>query len=86
MEDQLDSEVVFREEEPEREEPIPPTPITACDMDVIIRGWEEKFMRLTDCLREVQLASERACSDTCLVSQEARAQSQEQERRLGTMQ
>ena len=24
MEDQLDSEVVFREEEPEREEPIPP--------------------------------------------------------------
>ena len=86
MEDQLDSEVVFREEEPEREEPIPPTPITACDMDVIIRGWEEKFMRLTDCLREVQLASERACSDTCLVSQEARAQGQEQERRLGTMQ
>ena len=80
MEDQLDSEV------PEREEPISPTPITACDMDVIIRGWEEKFTRLTDCLREVQLASERACSDTCIVSQEARAQDQEQERRLGTMQ
>ena len=86
MEDQLDSEVVFREEEPEREEPISPTPITACDMDVIIRGWEEKFTRLTDCLREVQLASERACSDMCIVSQEARAQGQEQERRLGTMQ
>ena len=86
MEGQLDSEVIFREQEPEREESIPPTPITACDMDVIIRGWEEKFTKLTDCLREVQLASERACSDTCLVSQESRNQSQEQERRLGTMQ
>ena len=86
MEGELDSEVVFREEEPEREESIPPTPITACDMDVIIRGWEEKFTRLTDCLQEVQLASERACSDTCLVSQETRTQGQEQERRLGTMQ
>ena len=58
MEGDLDSEVIFREEEAEREEPIPPTPITACDMDVIIRGWEEKFTRLTNCLREVQLASE----------------------------
>ena len=86
MEGQLDSEVIFREQEPERVESIPPTPITACDMDVIIRGWEEKFTKLTDCLREVQLASERACSDTCLVSQESRNQSQEQERRLGTMQ
>ena len=81
-----DSEVVLRDEEPEREEPVPPTPITHCDMDVIIRGWEEKFSKLTECLREVQLASERACSDMCLVSQEARAQGQDQERRLGTMQ
>ena len=85
MEDQQDSEVIFREEEPEREESIPPTPITACDMDVIIRGWEDKFTKRTDCLREVQLASERARSDMCLVSQEARAQGQEQERRLETM-
>ena len=81
-----DNEVVFRDEEPEREESAPPTPITTCDMDVIIRGWEEKFTRLTECLREVQLASERASSDMCLVSQEARAQGQDQERRLGTMQ
>ena len=43
-------------------------------------------MKLTECLREVQLASERACSDMCLISQEARAQGQEQEQRLGTMQ
>ena len=55
-------------------------------MDVIIRGWEEKFAKLTECLREVQLASERAGSDMYLVSQEARAQGQEQERRLETMQ
>ena len=78
----LDSEIAFKDEEPEREESAPPTPITTCDMEVIIRGWEEKFERITECLREVQLASERANSDMCLVSQEARAQGQEQERRL----
>ena len=81
----LDSEIVFKDEEPETEESAPPTPITTCDMEVIIRGWEEKFERITECLREVQLASERANSDMCLVSQEARAQGQEQERRLETM-
>ena len=87
MENGLDSEIIFRDEEPEREEsaPPPPTPITTCDMDVIIRGWEEKFTKLTECLREIQLASERASSDMRLVSQEARAQGQEQERRLETM-
>ena len=68
------------------EESAPPTPITTLDMAVIIRGWEEKFTKLTECLREVQLASERTGSDMCLISQEARAQGQEQERRLGTMQ
>ena len=89
MENGGDSEVVFRneelereDEEPEREQSAPPTPITHCDMDVIIRGWEEKFMKMTECLREVQLTSERASSDMCLVSQEARAQGQEHERRL----
>ena len=81
----LDSEIAFKDEEPEREESAPPTPIPTCDMEVIIRGWEEKFERITECLREVQLASERANSDMCLVSQEARAQGQEQERRLETM-
>ena len=79
-----DSEIVFKDEEPEREESAPPTPITTCDMEVIIRGWEEKFGKITECLREVQLASERANSDMCLVSQEACAPGQEQERRLET--
>ena len=89
MENGGDSEVVFRneelereDEEPEREQSAPPTPITHCDMDVIIRGWEEKFMKMTECLREVQLTSERASSDMCLVSQEARAQGQEHDWRL----
>ena len=86
MNDEIDHEVVFRDEDPEKEESAPPTPITTLDMDVIIRGWEEKFAKLTECLREVQLASERAGSDMYIVSQEARAQGQEQERRLGTMQ
>ena len=36
MENGLDSEIVFRDEQPEREESAPP-------------------MKLTDCLREVQL-------------------------------
>ena len=80
-----DSEIAFKDEEHETEESAPPTPITTCDMEVIIRGWEEKFERITECLREVQLASERANTDMCLVSQEARAQGQEQERRLETM-
>ena len=61
---------------------IPPTPITQRDMDTIIRGWEEKFSKIVECLREVQLTSERASSDMCLVGQEARAQSQEHDRRL----
>ena len=88
MENGVDMEVVFkdddheREDEPEIEVSAPPTPITHCDMDIIIRGWEEKFMKMMECLREVQMTSERASSDMCLVSQEARAQGQEHERRL----
>ena len=69
-----------------QEESALPTPVTTVDMDVIIRGWEDKFAKLTECLREVQLASERTGSDVCLINQEARAQSQEQDRRLGIMQ
>ena len=80
-----DSEVVFKEEEQEIGDSTPPTPITTCDMEVIIRGWEEKFERILQCLREVQSASERANSDMCLISREARAQGDEQERRLEAM-
>ena len=93
MDSGVDSEVVFntgdhedQEETPEMSETpesrTPPTPITQRDMDTIIRGWEEKFSKIVECLREVQLTSERASSDMCLVGQEARIQSQEHDRRL----
>ena len=84
----MDVEVVFKdddqegEDEPEMDVPVPPTPITHRDMDIIIRGWEEKFLKMMECLREVQTTAERANSDMCLMSQEARAQSQEHDRRL----
>ena len=90
----MDTEVVFNtgahdedhedheDQEKTPDSRIPPTPITQRDMDTIIRGWEEKFSRIVECLREVQLTSERASSDMCLVGQEARAQSQEHDRRL----
>ena len=98
MDNGADMEVVFKADDHEREDAddherentddhetevsAPPTPITHCDMNIIIRGWEEKFLKMMECLREVQMTSERASSDMCLVSQEARAQSQEHKRRL----
>ena len=82
---EIDTEIVFKEDDSESEEATPPKPITTCDMDVIIRGWEEKFERMSECLRKVQETSERANSDMFIVSQEARAQGEEQERWLGTM-
>ena len=69
----------------EWEVPPPPTPVTTIDMDVIIRGWEEKFEHLSRCLRDVQLASEKANSDMCDVNREGRARGIEQERRLQAM-
>ena len=90
MDNGADMEVIFKadvlekedEEVHETEVSAPPTPITHCDMNIIIRGWEAKFEKLTECLREVQISSERASSDMCLVGQEARAQSYEHDRRL----
>ena len=83
-EDRDDHEVQADQEDQEKapDSRIPPTPITQRDMDVIIRGWEEKFSKIVECLHEVQLTSERASSDMCLVGQEARAQSHEHDRRL----
>ena len=83
-EDRDDHEVHADQEDQEKapDSRIPPTPITQRDMDIIIRGWEEKFSKIVECLHEVQLTSERASSDMCLVGQEARAQSHEHDRRL----
>ena len=80
-----DDEVHFREDEPRVGSPTPPIPVTTIDMDVIIRGWEEKFEHLSRCLREVQLASEKN-SDMCDINREGRAFGIEQERRLQAMQ
>ena len=80
-----DDEVHFRDDEPRVGSPTPPIPVTTIDMDVIIRGWEEKFEHLSRCLRDVQLASEKANSDMCDVNREGRARGIEQERRLQAM-
>ena len=80
-----DEEVHFRADEPRVGSPTPPIPVTTIDMDVIIRGWEEKFEHLSRCLREVQLASEKANSDMCDINKEGRARGNEQERCLQAM-
>ena len=58
-----DDEVQFKEDDNRVGSPTPPIPITTIDMEVIIKGWEDKFQHLTRSLREVQLASEKANSD-----------------------
>ena len=54
-------------------------------MDVIIKGWEAKFEQILRCLREVQLASEKANSDMFGISREGRAREDQQERRIEAM-
>ena len=80
-----DDEVQFREDDTRVGSPTPPIPITTIDMEVIIKGWEDKFEHLTRCLREVQLASEKANSDMFDINREGRARGNEQERRLEAM-
>ena len=60
VETEMEEEVVFRERSTQVERPSPSL-ITANDMDVIIKGWEEKFEHLAQRLR-TQLASEKANS------------------------
>ena len=80
-----DREVIFREDDLQPVETTSPTPITSNDMDVIIRGWEIKFEQISRCIREVQLASEKANSDMFDISREGRARGNEQEQRLEAM-
>ena len=79
-----DDEVHFRDDDPQTET-TPPTPITSHDMEVIIKGWEVKFEQILRCLREVQLASEKANSDMFGISREGRAREDQQERRIEAM-
>ena len=51
MENDGESEVVFREEDqPVEEEPALPTHITTSDLAELMRSWEDKFLTVTECL------------------------------------
>ena len=50
--------MIFRENDPHVENSTP-NMITANDLDVVIEGWERKFEHLSQCLREMQLDSEK---------------------------
>ena len=56
-------EVVFREDTQRVESSTPPSMVTANDLDVVIEGWERKFQHLSQMIREIQLASEKANSN-----------------------
>ena len=83
--DVVEDEVHFKEDVPRVESSTPPTPITSNDMDVIIKGWEMKFEQISRCLREVQLASEKASSDMFSMTRDGRARESHQERRIKAM-
>ena len=81
-----DSEVAFREDDPVEEEPALPTHVTTSELSDLLKSWDEKFMIITECLRKVQINADRISSDVCIAGQDARGQSQDQERRLENMQ
>ena len=83
--DVVEEEIHFKEDVPIVESSTPPTPITSRDMDVIIEGWETKFEQISRCLREVQLASEKASSEMFSMTRDGRAREKYQERRIEAM-
>ena len=80
--DVVDAEVHFREDEPRVETSTPPTTITSNDLDVIIEGWELKFEYLSRCMREIQLASEKASTEMHNMTKDGRTPESLQERRI----
>ena len=62
-----------------------PNMITANDLDVVIEGWERKFEHLSQCLREMQLDSEKANSTMSNMVRDGRAREDMQERRIKEM-
>ena len=66
-------EVVFREDTPRMESSTPPSMVTANDLDIIIEGWERKFEHLSQCMRKIQLASEKANSNMNNIVRDGRA-------------
>ena len=79
----VDDEVHFRENNVVIS--TPPTTITSNDLDVIIEGWEQKFEHLSRCMREIQLASEKANTDMHSIARDGRARESIQERRIEEM-
>ena len=69
----VDEEVHFKENNPRVEISTPPTTITSNDLDVIIEGWEQKFEHLSRCMREIQLASEKANTDMHSIARDGRS-------------
>ena len=80
-------EVVFREDTPRVESSTPPTHnmVTANDLDVVIEGWERKFQHLSESIREIQLASEKANTNMNNIVRDGRAREGAQERRIQEM-
>ena len=80
-----DEEVIFREDNPRVENSAPPNMITANDLDIVIEGWERKFEHLSQCMREIQLASEKANTTMNNIVRDGRASEGIQERRIEEM-
>ena len=83
--DSEEEEVIFREDNPRVEHSTPPSMITANDLDIVIEGWERKFEHLSQCMREIQLASEKANINMNNIVKESRAREGIQERRIEEM-
>ena len=83
--DTEEEEVIFRENNPRVEDSAPPNMITANDLDVVIEGWERKFEHLSQCMREIQLASEKANTNMNNIVRDGRAREGIQERRIEQM-
>ena len=82
--DSEEEEVIFREDNSRRESP-PNIVVTANDLDIIIEGWERKFEHLSQCMQEIQLASEKANSSMNKIVRDGIAREGIQERRIKEM-
>ena len=67
------------------ENSAPPSTITTNDLDIVIEGWERKFEHLSQCMREIQLASEKANTTMNNIVRDGRAREGIQERRIEEM-
>ena len=85
-------EVVFREDAPSVENSTLPTHnaspqlVTADDLQEIIEGWQEKFQHLSECIRDIQLASDKSNANIDNILRDSRARQGDQERRIHEMQ